>query len=179
MMISPYICGRLDEIDEAIKNHVPSPNVVKKPDDYVPSTSYPVWRAYINGTIHPDDAPTPTPAPEPAPVSAEDYRASCLEAWRDKNDTFKAVLSHFRRWKVNYNSAGGIISCTFQVRKDGANYENIPLPIYKNSLQTLRLFATIFNVPYRHNLKRKELLKILEPILYRLSYPPYPWGRRR
>jgi hypothetical protein len=181
MMISPYIRSCLDEIDEAIKN----------PEDYeisgsagdyepsggarwaVPSPSYPVWRAY--GNIHPDSAYVP----EPAPVSAGTYRAFCLAAWRKRNNNFKTALSYFRRWKANYGPDGNIASCTFQIRKDGANYENIPLPLYKNSLPVLRLFATIFNVPYRHNLKREELLEILGHILHCLSYPPYPWNRRR
>jgi hypothetical protein len=127
-------------------------------EDYVPS-SYPVWHAY--GNIHSDSAYVPT--------SAGNYRASCLAAWRKRNNNFKTALSYFRRWKANYGPDGNIASCTFQIRKDGANYENIPLPLYKNSLPVLRLFATIFNVPYRHNLKREELLEILDPILSRMT----------
>ena len=77
--------------------------------------------------------------------------------------------TYFRRWKVTYNADGIAIRCSFQVRKDGANYENIPLPLCDNSTPALRLFATIFDLPYRHNLKRKELLENLDPILSRMT----------
>ncbi len=77
--------------------------------------------------------------------------------------------TYFRRWKVTYNADGVATHCSFQVRKDGANYENIPLPLCDNSTPALRLFATIFDLPYRHNLKRKELLENLDPILSRMT----------
>lgn len=170
-----YIDGRLDEIDSAMRKE--KPVTVK---EEVSATPYPLWRAYINGNIHPDSPyAKEVVKPDPPVIRLDEYRAACLTNWKKKFRDYWNARSPFRKWKVIYNADGIAVSCSFQVKKDGAHYTDIPLPLHNNILPALRLFATIFDVPYRHNLTRDQLLEILEPVLHLLCYPPYPYNRRR
>lgn len=101
----------------------------------------------------------------------EKYRASCRANWKHRmlSCYYLDPYTYFRRWKVTYNADGVPISCSFQVKKDGANYENIPLPLRNNIVPVLRLFATIFDLPYRHKLKHMDLLGLLGPVLSRMT----------
>ncbi len=146
-------------------------------EEEVVAPSYPVWRAYINGNIHPD-----SPYAKEYMVPAEEmyrnrqetiekeYRAKCLANWKKEHRNYAKAHSYFRQWKVTYNTNFIAVSCSFQVKKDGANYVDIPLPLHNNTLPALRLFATIFNVPYRNNLTRDQLLEILKPVIRCLCY---------
>jgi hypothetical protein len=174
-----YLDGRLDEIDAEMckEKKITSTPVVK---EEVCAPSYPVWRAYINGNIHPD-SPYAKEIVEPAtPVIRQDeYRVACLANWKKEHTRYAKARSTFRQWKVTYNADGVAVSCSFQVKKDGAHYTDIPLPLNTNTLPALRVFATAFDVPYRHNLPRDQLLEILKPVIHLLCYPPYPYNRRR
>lgn len=177
-----YLDGRLDEIDAAIRNEkeIASTPVVK---EEVGAPSYPVWRAYINGNIHPDspyakDIVKPEPEQEPPVIRQDEYRAACLANWKKEHQRYAKARSPFRQWKVTYNADGVAVSCSFQVKKDGAHYTDIPLPLNTNILPALRVFATVFDVPYRHKLSRDQLLEILKPVIRLLCYPPYPYNYR-
>lgn len=109
--------------------------------------------------------------PSKGKVGMDKYRADCQANWKHRmlSCYYLDPYTYFRRWKVTYNVDGVPISCSFQVKKDGANYENIPLPLRNNIVPTLRLFATIFDLPYRHNLPRDTLLELMGPVLSRMT----------
>jgi hypothetical protein len=70
----------------------------------------------------------------------------------------------FRHFKMNVDG-----TCSFQIAKDGACYENMRLPCVKSykdiTIATLRVYATALQLKGRGSMDKCALITILAPIM--------------
>lgn len=106
--------------------------------------------------------PATTVVEEAAPPT-KPYQERVRDMWQTQHNTFYRALSKFRR----FNAKGG--KATFQVLKDGANYEDMSLNMEELTVAGLRLWASILQAPHASKLRRAELEDLLRPVLATLA----------
>jgi hypothetical protein len=95
--------------------------------------------------------------PPPTPINS--YRQLCNDSWKSQNSVYYTATKHFRRFAVKDGLA------TFQVAKDGACYEDMPLDVEQLLVPGLRLWASVLRLPYASKMCRHELRVLLQPVL--------------
>jgi hypothetical protein len=98
-----------------------------------------------------------------ARLDVYNYHKCVTTNWMHHNSTFYAALKNFRRFHAKDGLA------TFQVKKDGACYEDMPLDVKKLLVPGLRLWASILRIPYASKMRRAELVEVLQPTLEALA----------
>ncbi len=101
-----------------------------------------------------------------ARLDVYNYHKCVTTNWMHLNSTFYAALKNFRRFHAKDGLA------TFQVNKDGACYEDMPLDVKKLLVPGLRLWASILRIPYASKMRRAELVEVLQPTLEALAAGP-------
>jgi ribosomal protein S21 len=127
-------------------------------ENYTPSEPIP---SEVIGEVVVESYPPYEPAPAPKP-----YEQLVHEHWQSQNTHFYTALRKFRRFYAKNGLA------TFQVLKDGANYEGMSLDVEKLTVAGLRLWASILQAPYASKLRRTQLEALLRPVLDALATGP-------
>ena len=109
--------------------------------------------------------PTATVVEEAAPPT-KPYEQLVQERWQYEHKNFYTALRKFRRFHAKDGKA------TFQVLKDGANYEDMSLDMEELTVAGLRLWASILQAPYASKLRRAQLEDLLRPVLMTLATGP-------
>jgi hypothetical protein len=102
-------------------------------------------------------------------TASQAYFVSVADSWKSQNSTYRSATKHFRRFAVKNGQA------TFQVAKDGACYEEMPLDVTKLLVPGLRLWASVLRLPYASKMCRHELSVLLQPVLATLAQGPKLW----
>ncbi len=100
-------------------------------------------------------------SPDKAVYLADNYHAECILNWKARNKLYHTVCHYFRRFTVKDGNA----YATFQVAKDGACYEDMPLDVEELTVPGLRLWASVLRIPYASRKCRVELEELLQPVL--------------
>ena len=131
-------------------------------ENYTPSEPIP---SEVIGEVVVESYPPyePSPQPEPKPM---DYQQLVQQQWQAQHNTFYRALRKFRRFTLSCGKA------TFQVLKDGACYEDMPLDMEELTVAGLRLWASILQAPYASKLRRTQLEALLRPVLDALATGP-------
>jgi len=102
-------------------------------------------------------------------TASQAYFVSVADSWKSQNSTYRSATKHFRRFAVKNGQA------TFQVAKDGACYEEMPLDVTKLLVPGLRIWASVLRLPYASKMCRHELSVLLQPVLATLAQGPKLW----
>jgi hypothetical protein len=86
--------------------------------------------------------------------------------WSSQYSSYYSATKNFRRFAVKDGKA------SFQVAKDGACYEDMPLDVKKLLVPGLKRWGSVLGLPYASKMWRCDLEELLQPVLEVLAAGP-------